>query len=94
MQRLRAGLNGRLEGAQTAMITTRILVASALLGVVSWIVWKLLDSVFGVSLPAQIISVGGAAAAGLLVYMRAVLIMRVPEAHQVSGLIRARLGRA
>ena len=25
---------------------------------------------------------------------RAVLAMRIPEAHQVSGLIRARLGRA
>jgi hypothetical protein len=26
--------------------------------------------------------------------VRAVLIMRIPEAHQVSGLIRGRLGRA
>ncbi len=94
LQRLRAGLNGRLEGAQTIMITTRIIVASALLGAVSWVVWKLLDSVLGISLPAQIISVGGAASAGLLVYMRAVLVMRIPEAHQVSGLIRTRLGRA
>ena len=93
MQRLRAGLNGRLEGAQTAMITTRIIVASALLAAVSWVVWKLLDSVLGVSLPAQIVSVGGAASIGLLVYMRTVLLMRIPEAHQVSGLIRARLGR-
>jgi putative peptidoglycan lipid II flippase len=94
LQRLRVGLNGRLEGAQTVMITTRIIVASALLGAVSWVVWKLLDSVLGVSLPAQIISVGAAAAVGLLVYMRAVLVMRIPEAHQVSGMIRARLGRA
>jgi putative peptidoglycan lipid II flippase len=94
LQRLRAGLNGRLEGAQTIMITTRIIVASALLGAVSWVVWKLLDSVLGVSLPAQIVSVGAAAAVGLLIYMRAVLVMRIPEAHQVSGMIRARLGRA
>ena len=36
----------------------------------------------------------GAGAAGVLVYMRAVLVMRVPEAHQVSRLIRAQLGRA
>jgi putative peptidoglycan lipid II flippase len=92
--RLRTGLNGRLEGAQTTMITTRILVASALLAGVSWIVWKLLDSLLGVSLPAQIVSVGGAAAAGLAIYMRAVLVMRIPEAHQVSRLLRARLGRA
>jgi putative peptidoglycan lipid II flippase len=92
--RLRAGLNGRLEGAQTTMITTRILVASALLAGVSWGVWKLLDSLLGVSLAAQIVSVGGAAAVGLFVYVRAVLIMRIPEAHQVSGMIRGRLGRA
>jgi putative peptidoglycan lipid II flippase len=92
--RLRTGLNGRLEGAQTMMITMRILIASALLAGVSWGVWKLLDSALGVSLPAQIVSVGGAAAVGLLVYVRAVLIMRIPEAHQVSGMIRGRLGRA
>ncbi len=92
--RLRTGLNGRLEGAQTTMITTRILVASALLAGVSWGVWKLLDDLLGVSLPAQIISVGGAAAAGLVVYVRAVLVMRIPEAHQVSSLVRARLSRA
>jgi putative peptidoglycan lipid II flippase len=91
--RLRTGLNGRLEGAQTTMITTRILVASALLAGVSWGVWRLLDDLLGVSLPAQIVSVGGAAAAGLFVYVRAVLIMRIPEAHQVSGMIRGRLGR-
>jgi putative peptidoglycan lipid II flippase len=92
--RLRTGLNGRLEGAQTTMITIRILIASALLAGVSWVVWKLLDELLGVSLPAQIISVGAAAAAGLAIYVRAVLIMRIPEAHQVNGLIRARLGRA
>jgi len=28
------------------------------------------------------------------VYARAVLAMRIPEAHQVSRLIRAQLGRA
>jgi putative peptidoglycan lipid II flippase len=92
--RLRVGLNGRLEGSQTTMITLRILIASALLAGVSWGVWKLLDDLLGVSLPAQIISVAGAALVGLFVYVRAVLIMRIPEAHQVSNLIRARLGRA
>ena len=92
--RLRIGLNGRLEGAQTTMITIRILFASALLAGVSWAVWKLLDELLGGSLPAQIVSVGGAGAVGLLVYVRAVLAMRIPEAHQVGNLIRARLGRA
>jgi putative peptidoglycan lipid II flippase len=94
LHRLRLGLNGRLEGAQTTMITARIVVASALLAGVSWGVWKLLDSVLGGSLAAEIVSVGGAGGAGLLVYVRAVLAMRIPEAHQVSRLIRAQLGRA
>jgi putative peptidoglycan lipid II flippase len=92
--RLRIGFNGRLEGAQTTMITARIIVASALLAGVSWGVWRGLDVLLGSSLAAQIVSVGGAGVAGMLVYMRAVLAMRVPEAHQVSRLIRAQLGRA
>ena len=92
--RLRIGFNGHLEGAQTTMITARIVVASALLAGVSWVVWRVLDALLGTSLPAQIVSVGGAGLAGALVYMRAVLAMRVPEAHQVSRLIRTQLGRA
>jgi putative peptidoglycan lipid II flippase len=94
LRRLRAGLNGRLEGAQTTMITARIAVASALLAGVSWVVWKLLDELLGGSLAAQIVSVGGAGAAGLFVYVRAVLAMRVPEAHQVHRLIASQFGRA
>jgi putative peptidoglycan lipid II flippase len=92
-RRLREGFNGRLEGAQTTMITVRILVASALLAGVSWAVWWLLHELLGVSLVAQIVSVGGAGVAGVVVYVRAVLAMRVPEAHQVHRLIRAQLGR-
>jgi putative peptidoglycan lipid II flippase len=92
--RLRIGFNGHLEGAQTTMITARILVASALLAGVSWVVWRALDDLLGTSLIAQIVSVGAAGLAGVLVYARAVLVMHVPEAHQVSRLIRAQLGRA
>jgi putative peptidoglycan lipid II flippase len=94
IQRLRAGFNGRLEGAQTTMITARIAVASLLLAGVSWLVWRALDDLLGTSLPAQIVSVGGAGAAGLFVYVRAVLAMHIPEAHQVNRLIRTQLGRA
>jgi putative peptidoglycan lipid II flippase len=94
LQRLRVGFNGRLEGAQTTMITARIAVASALLAGVSWLSWYALDRLLGRSLPAQILSMGVAGGAGLLVYVRAVLAMRVPEAHQVSRMIRAQLGRA
>jgi putative peptidoglycan lipid II flippase len=93
VQRLRIGFNGRLEGAQTTMITARIAVASALLAGVSWVAWKLLDDLLGTSLPAQVVSVGVAGLAGLFVYVRAVLAMRVPEAHQVHRLIVNQLGR-
>jgi putative peptidoglycan lipid II flippase len=93
LHRLRIGFNGRLEGAQTTMITARIALASVLLAVASWAVWKLFEGTLGASLPAQILSVGAAGAVGLFVYVRAVLTMRVPEAHQVSRLIRAQLGR-
>jgi putative peptidoglycan lipid II flippase len=92
-QRLRVGLNGRLDGGQTVMITARIAVASALLAGVSWVVWRLLDDLLGTSLVAQILSVGGAGLAGLFVYVRAVLAMHVPEAHQVRRLIVNQLGR-
>jgi putative peptidoglycan lipid II flippase len=91
--RLRIGLNGRLEGGQTTMITARILLAAGLLAGVSWVVWYVLHALLGASLPAQIVSVGCAAGAGLLVYARAVLLMRIPEAHQVRGLILGRRGR-
>jgi putative peptidoglycan lipid II flippase len=93
LARLRTGFDGRLEGAQTTMITARVALASVLLAAIAWAVWRLLDSLLGASLPAQIVSVGAAGIAGLYVYARAVLAMRVPEAHQVGNLIRARLGR-
>jgi putative peptidoglycan lipid II flippase len=94
LRRLRIGFNGRLEGAQTTMITARIGVASVLLAGISWLAWYLLDRLLGRSLPAQILSIGAAGSAGLFVYARAVLAMRVPEAHQVSRLIRGQFGRA
>ena len=94
LHRLRVGLNGRLDLGQTVMITVRILVASSLLAGVSWGVWKLLESLLGTSLVAQIVSVGAAGVAGVAVYIRAVLLMHVPEAHQVRRLIRTQLGRA
>jgi putative peptidoglycan lipid II flippase len=94
LHRLRIGFNGHLEGAQTLMITARITLASALLGGVSWGVWRVLAALLGTSLLAQIVSVGLAALLGTLVYARAVLAMGIPEAHQVSRLIRSQLGRA
>ncbi len=95
LHRLRIGFNGRIEGAQTTMITVRIAVASALLGAVSWAIWHLLSSLLGGShsLIAQILALGVAGLAGVAVYVRTVFAMRVPEAHQVRRLLLSRFSR-
>jgi putative peptidoglycan lipid II flippase len=91
LYRLRQGLNGRLEGSQTLMITVRVILASALMAALSWAVWRGLDALLGRSVIAQIISVGLAVSVGGLLYARAVLVMRIPEARQIEQLIRGRL---
>jgi putative peptidoglycan lipid II flippase len=91
LRRLRAGFDGRLEGAQTLMITVRIAVAAAILAGVSWALWKGLDTALGRSLPAQLVSVGVAIGIGAAIYAKAVLTMRVPEARQIEALLLGRL---
>jgi putative peptidoglycan lipid II flippase len=90
---LRRLLGGHLEGYETARAIARITLACALLAAVSYVLWLLLDSLLGRSLPAQIISVGGGLGAGIVIYCRAVLRMRVEEAQEIRALVRARLGR-
>jgi len=91
LRRLRIGFNGRLEGAQTMMITIRVLVATAIVAGVGYLVWKGLDSLLGVSLIAQILSVGIALSIAGALYMRLVLLMRIPEARQIEALVLGRL---
>jgi putative peptidoglycan lipid II flippase len=93
LYRLRVGFNGRLEGTQTLMITARILVATVLMSALAWGVWAGLDALLGRSLLAQIISVGLAILLASLLYAKAVLTMRIPEARQIQALIMNRLGR-
>jgi putative peptidoglycan lipid II flippase len=91
--RLRAGLNGRLEGGQTLMITLRITIATVLMAAVARGVWAGLDHLLGRSLWAQIVSVGLAVAVATVLYARLVLWMRIPEARQIRDLVHERLGR-
>ena len=93
LHRLRIGFNGRLEGAQTLMITVRILVASVVMAAVALGVWKLLDGLLGRSLVAQLVSVGGAFAVACAIYAKAVLTMKIPEARQIESLVVQRLRR-
>jgi putative peptidoglycan lipid II flippase len=91
LYRLRIGFNRRLEGAQTVMITARIVVASAIMAAVAWGLWTGLDALLGRSLIAQLISVGGSIAIASALYATLVLSMRVPEARQIEALVRDRL---
>ena len=93
LHRLRIGLNGRLEGAQTLMITARIVVATTVMAALARGVWVALDDLLGRSLVAQIFEVGIATSAAVALYARLVLWMRVPEAQQIQFLVRQRLGR-
>jgi putative peptidoglycan lipid II flippase len=93
LRRLRTGFNGRLEGAQTMMITARILIASIIMAAAAWASWRIVDALIGTSLPAQFVAVGAAIAVGGVIYMRAVLRMNIPEAFQVQEMFRSRLRR-
>jgi putative peptidoglycan lipid II flippase len=90
---LRIGLNGRLEGGQTIMITARILVATVIMAAVARGVWYLLDRGLGRSLLAQIVSLGVACAVACALYGWMALRMRIPEARQIQQLVMSRLGR-
>jgi putative peptidoglycan lipid II flippase len=91
LARLRRGFNGRLELGQTTMITARILVATALVTAVAWLLWKGLDAVLGGSFIAGIVELVIAGGVPALLYARLVLAMRIPEANQVQQLIMGRL---
>ena len=89
---LRHALGG-FQTARTLRAIAQMLVAAAVLGVVAYGVWHALDAALGRSLPAQIVAVGSALAAGSAAYAGAVLAMRIPEARQILDLFASRLKR-
>ena len=94
LHRLRTGFNGRLELEHTAMITVRILVATAIATVIGWGIWRVLEAALGTSLLGGLVELGlGIGVAGLI-YGRLVLVMRIPEAQQVASLVARRLRAA
>jgi putative peptidoglycan lipid II flippase len=90
---LRRELSGHLEGHQTTRAIARISLACVLLAVVAYGLWYGLDALLGRSLPAQIVSVGCGLTAGIVIYCRALLRMRVEEAEQIRALVQTRIGR-
>jgi putative peptidoglycan lipid II flippase len=89
---LRRDLGG-IDGHVTLRTVARIGLATVAMGITSWLIWKFFDAALGRALPAQIASLGLGIGTGLLVYARAVIVMRVNEAHQIRRLLlsRARL---
>jgi putative peptidoglycan lipid II flippase len=81
---------GSIEGRATAAAIARMLTAGAALAGSSWLVWHLLDSTLGRSLPAQIASLGAGVAVGIAVYATGVLLLKVPEAGQIQRLVTRR----
>jgi putative peptidoglycan lipid II flippase len=84
---------GGLDLPRTVGVFARIVAASALLGLVAYGVWWILDDVLGRGLVAQIVAIGVALGAGAALYTAAVLAMRIPEAHQIADLILRRVRR-
>jgi putative peptidoglycan lipid II flippase len=63
-----------------------VLAASALLAVVAYPVWRLLDDALGHSTPAQIVSLGISLTAGVLVYLATCRALRVREMQALLSL--------
>ncbi len=84
---LRRPLQG-IEFPQLVNAAARITIASAALAGVSWLIWDQLDAALGRSTIAQAVSLGIALAAGGLVYLGAILALRVPEARQLLTVVR------
>jgi putative peptidoglycan lipid II flippase len=85
---------GGLELWETLDAVARMLAASVALALVAYGLWRGLDALLGRSLPAQVVAVGLALAAGAATYLAAVTALRVPEARQLTSLLSRRLGRS
>ncbi len=82
------GALGRLELGRLLWTTIRVLAASALLAVVSYEIWNLLDDELGRGLGGQIVSLGAGLLAGAVVYGVAITVLRIPEAARIWSLLR------
>jgi putative peptidoglycan lipid II flippase len=81
---------GPLEGRQTMATTIRVLVASAAVALVAYVLWEPLDSALGRSFPAQLVSLGIALAGSIGVYIAACKLLKVRELDAVVSMLRHR----
>jgi putative peptidoglycan lipid II flippase len=81
---------GGLELDRLFSTASRIVVASAALAGVSWLVWDLLDKLLGRGLIGQIVSLGSGLAVGGLVYLGIAKLLRIAELEQIMRLLPGR----
>jgi putative peptidoglycan lipid II flippase len=84
---------GGLDGTRIASTVTRVVVASSLVALVGYVVWRPLDSLLGRSFPGQFVSLGAALVASIAVYFAACSLLRVREMQALLSL-RGRLRSA
>jgi putative peptidoglycan lipid II flippase len=86
-------LRGRLGGIEATRFistTVRVAVGSALLALVSYEAWVLLDEALGRGLLGQIVSVSVALGLGGVAYLACSRLLRIPELDQILSLARRR----
>ncbi len=81
---------GGLELGRLLDATVRILIASAALAGVSYLIWDLLDAELGSDLLGQLISLGVGLTVGAAAYLLAARLLRMPELEQIMRLVRRR----
>jgi len=79
---------GGFEMTETVRSFVLVAVASAVLAAVGWWVWHILDSAFGQSLPAQIVSLGGGLLLGYAAFFGACRLLGVRELETMLRLRR------
>jgi putative peptidoglycan lipid II flippase len=82
----------RLDGGAIAATTTKVAVASAVVAVVAWTVWRPLDDVLGRSFPGQAVSLGTALLAAVATYLACCRLLQVRELDALFA-VRDRLRR-
>jgi putative peptidoglycan lipid II flippase len=83
----------RVDGRAIATSTSKVVAASAVVGAVAWTIWHPLDSALGRSFLAQLVSLGCALSAAVLVYFLCCRLLKVRELEALLSL-RSRLRRA
>ena len=91
---LRRQLDGSIQGRETAIAAIKILLASAVLAGVTWVVWAEIDSLVGdAGAITRLAAVLPAIVAGSVAYIVTVQLLRVPEAAQIRRFVTGRLSR-